>query len=70
MSLDKVRSTISDARRITISKESTTIVAGEDSQAAVADRVASIRRELENTESEYDRRNSPSASPNWPAVWL
>ena len=30
-------------------------MAGEDSQAAVADRVASIRRELENTESEYDR---------------
>ena len=56
MSLDKV--TLDDlgrARRITISKESTTIVAGEDSQAAVADRVASIRRELENTESEYDR---------------
>ena len=56
MSLDKV--TLEDlgrARRITISKESTTIVAGEDSQAAVADRVASIRRELENTESDYDR---------------
>ncbi len=56
MTLDKV--TLQDlgrARRITISKENTTIVAGEDSQAAVADRVASIRRELENTESEYDR---------------
>merc|ERR1711871_903192 len=56
MTLEKV--TLADlgrARRITISKESTTIVAGEESRDAVAERVASIRRELENTESEYDR---------------
>merc|ERR1712146_618216 len=46
MTLEKV--TLADlgrARRITISKESTTIVAGEDSRDAVADRVASIKRE-------------------------
>merc|ERR1739848_264020 len=30
-------------------------VAGEESRDAVAERVASIRRELDNTESEYDR---------------
>ncbi|MCX5930557.1 MAG: chaperonin GroEL, partial [Cyanobacteria bacterium] len=56
MTLDKV--TLSDlgrTRRITISKDSTTIVGTEDHSAAVADRVASIRRELEATESEYDR---------------
>jgi chaperonin GroEL len=56
MTLDKV--TIADlgrARRITITKESTTIVANDDHRDAVAARVASIRRELENTESEYDR---------------
>ena len=56
MTLEKV--TLADlgrARRITISKESTTIVAGEESRDAVAERVASIRRELDNTESEYDR---------------
>ena len=56
MTLEKV--TLADlgrARRITISKESTTIVAGEESRDAVAERVSSIRRELDNTESEYDR---------------
>tara|TARA_B100001121_G_scaffold22319_1_gene17265 strand:- start:1362 stop:3014 length:1653 start_codon:yes stop_codon:yes gene_type:complete len=56
MTLEKV--TLADlgrARRITISKESTTIVAGEESRDAVAERVASIRRELDNTESDYDR---------------
>merc|ERR1712188_107503 len=56
MTLEKI--TLADlgrARRITISKESTTIVAGEENRDAVAERVASIRRELDNTESEYDR---------------
>ena len=56
MTLDKV--TLSDlgkARRITISKESTTIVANEDHQSAVADRVASIKRELDATDSDYDK---------------
>ena len=56
MTLDKV--TMEDlgrARRITISKDSTTIVASDDSKDAVSDRVASIRRELENTDSEYDQ---------------
>ena len=56
MTLDKV--TLADlgrARRITISKESTTIVASEDHKQAVSERVASIKRELEATESDYDR---------------
>ncbi|MDM7936389.1 MAG: chaperonin GroEL [Cyanobium sp. CZS 48M] len=56
MTLDKVAlSDLGRTRRITISKDSTTIVGTEDHSAAVADRVASIRRELEATESEYDR---------------
>ena len=56
MTLDKV--TLDDlgtVRRITISKDETTIVATGDHQAAVSDRVAAIKRELDNTESEYDR---------------
>ena len=43
------------ARRLTITKETTTIVASDEHRAAVNDRVAAIKRELENTESEYDR---------------
>ena len=56
MTLDKV--TLEDlgkARRVTISKESTTIVATDDHRKAVSERVGAIRRELEATESEYDR---------------
>ncbi|MGC6483121.1 MAG: chaperonin GroEL [Synechococcus sp.] len=56
MTLDKV--TLADlgrARRITITKESTTIVASDEHRSAVNDRVAAIKRELDNTESEYDR---------------
>jgi chaperonin GroEL len=46
---------LGQARRITITKDSTTIVASGEHQAAVADRVASIKRELDNTDSDYDR---------------
>ena len=56
MALDAV--TLADlgtVRRITISKDQTTIVATGEHQAAVADRVAAIKRELENTDSDYDR---------------
>ena len=56
MTLDKV--TLEDlgkARRVTISKESTTIVATDDHRQAVSERVSAIRRELDATESDYDR---------------
>ena len=56
MTLDKViLEDLGSVRRITISKDETTIVATGDHQAAVRDRVASIKRELDNTDSEYDR---------------
>ena len=56
MTLDKVAlNDLGNARRITITKDSTTIVASGDHQNAVADRVAAIRRELDNTDSDYDR---------------
>ena len=56
MTLDKV--TLEDlghARRVTISKESTTIVANDNHREAVSNRVAAIKRELDATDSEYDR---------------
>ncbi|MFZ9901625.1 MAG: chaperonin GroEL, partial [Vulcanococcus sp.] len=56
MSLDKVGlEDLGVVRRITISKDDTTIVASGDHQSAVRDRIAAIKRELENTDSEYDR---------------
>ena len=56
MTLDKVSlDDLGKARRVTISKEKTTIVADDNNRQAVADRVASIRRELDATDSDYDR---------------
>ena len=43
------------AQRITVSKENTTIVEGAGTQAAIMGRVAQIRREIEETSSDYDR---------------
>ncbi|MCT0224090.1 chaperonin GroEL [Synechococcus sp. CS-1328] len=56
MSLEAV--TLADlgtARRITITKDSTTLVATDDHRQAVLDRVAAIKRELDATDSEYDQ---------------
>ncbi len=56
MSLDKV--TINDlgkARKITITKDKTTIVAFEDTKILVKERIEKLRREVEITESDYDR---------------
>lgn len=43
------------AKRITVSKENTTIVEGHGAQSAIMGRVAQIRREIEETTSDYDR---------------
>jgi len=43
------------AKRLTIDKENTTIVEGAGTKAAIQGRVAQIRREIEDTTSDYDR---------------
>ena len=43
------------AKRVTVSKENTTIVEGAGSQAAIMGRIAQIKREIEETTSDYDR---------------
>ncbi|MCX7596254.1 MAG: chaperonin GroEL, partial [Fischerella sp.] len=43
------------ARRVTIDKENTTIVAGGEHTADVQKRIAQIRKQLEETDSEYDK---------------
>ncbi|KMM16562.1 chaperonin GroEL [Synechococcus sp. GFB01] len=56
MTLEKVTlAQLGGARRVTISKDDTTIVATGDHQSAVSARVAAIKRELEATDSDYDR---------------
>ncbi len=56
MSLEKVQiSDLGQARRVTITKDSTTIVAIENQNAELSNRIASIKRELDETDSEYDQ---------------
>lgn len=43
------------ARRVTVTKDETILVDGEGAAEVVADRVAQIKRELETTESDWDR---------------
>ncbi|HEY5199337.1 MAG TPA: chaperonin GroEL, partial [Acidothermaceae bacterium] len=46
---------LGSARRVTITKDDTTIVDGAGSTEAVADRVRQLRAEIERTDSEWDR---------------
>ncbi len=46
---------LGQARKITITKDETTIVEGDGHRAEVEGRVAQIRAEIENTDSDYDR---------------
>ena len=46
---------LGSARRIVITKDTTTLVDGAGSEDAVADRVAQLRREIDQTESQWDR---------------
>jgi chaperonin GroEL len=43
------------ARRVVVTKDDSTIVDGGGDHAAVADRVAQLRKEIENTDSDWDR---------------
>jgi chaperonin GroEL len=43
------------ARRVTVTKDDTTIVDGGGTKEAIGDRIAQIRREIEGTDSDWDR---------------
>jgi len=43
------------ARRVTVSKDKTTIVVGDETKQAVADRAKLIKRQIEQSDSEYDK---------------
>jgi chaperonin GroEL len=56
LSLDAVGlEVLGTARRVTVDKETTTIVDGGGTTEAIGDRVAQIRREIEATDSDWDR---------------
>ena len=43
------------AKRVTVTKDETTIVAGSDTKDAVADRIRIIKKQIEASDSEYDK---------------
>ncbi|MCL6520163.1 MAG: chaperonin GroEL [Armatimonadetes bacterium] len=43
------------AKKVVVDKENTTIIEGKGSQAAIQGRIAQIKRQIEETESDYDR---------------
>src|SRR4051794_5150043 len=43
------------ARRVTVTKDTTTVVDGGGTKDAIGDRIAQIRREIESTDSDWDR---------------
>jgi chaperonin GroEL len=56
LSLDSVGlEVLGTARRVTVDKETTTIVDGGGTSEAIGDRIAQIRREIEATDSDWDR---------------
>ncbi len=56
LKLDQVDTDVlGTARRIVVTKDTTTVVDGGGDHAEVADRVAQIRREIEATDSDWDR---------------
>jgi chaperonin GroEL len=56
LSLDSVGlEVLGTARRVTVTKDDTTIVDGGGTSEAIAERIAQIRREIEATDSDWDR---------------
>jgi len=56
MELDKVQlEDLGQAKRVSITKDNTTVIDGLGEQADISGRVAQIRQQIENTTSDYDR---------------
>ncbi|WP_448615561.1 chaperonin GroEL [Modestobacter sp. URMC 112] len=56
LSLDSVGlEVLGTARRVTVTKDDTTLVDGGGTSGAIQDRIAQIRREIEDTDSDWDR---------------
>ena len=46
---------LGSARKLVVTKDETTLVEGAGDQDAIAGRIAQIKAEIENTDSDYDR---------------
>jgi len=61
---------LGSAKRVSITKDETTIVEGLGDKAEIAARVTQIRGQIEETSSDYDREKLKNALPNWQVVLL
>ena len=57
------------ARRLTVTKDDTTIVEGAGSAEDIKGRIAQIKQEIERTDSDWTARSSRSGWPSCPAAW-
>jgi chaperonin GroEL len=57
------------AKSIVVDKENTTIVEGNGKSSEIQGRVNQIRRQIEETTSDYDREKLRNAWPSSPAAW-
>ena len=55
---------LGQARKVVVTKDETTIVEGAGASEQIEGRVRQIRAEIENSDSDYDRRSSRSVSPS------
>ena len=56
------------AKSVKVQKENTVIVDGLGDKQAIADRVAQIKNQIEETTSDFDRENCRKDWRNWPAA--
>ena len=59
---------LGEARKVVITKDETTIIEGSGSREDVDGRIAQIKAEIENTDSDYDREKPKSVWQNFPVV--
>ena len=70
LKLEDVNLELGRAKRVVVDKDNTTIIGGAGERPQIDGRIEQIRREIEKSTSDYDRRNcrnawrsSPAASP-------
>ena len=56
------------ARRVAVTKDETTIVVGSETKAAVEERVKLLKKQMEASDSEYDKENFKKELQNYLAV--
>jgi chaperonin GroEL len=57
------------ARKVVVTKDETTIVEGAGSEEDIKGRISQIKREIDDTDSDWDREKLQERWPSCPAAW-